>query len=315
MQFLTVAHGNLFVYNQSVSIARHALRLTPRNTPHQRCYRTEFLMTPMPDVNTETIDFYGNTTHFVTVQEEHSVFAIEARSLVEVAPGLTPNPLSTPPWESVRDDLRSDITADGLSAYDFSFDSPYSSTPIDLRDYALKSFTPGRPILDAAIDLMNRVFDEFEYDGEATDLSTPVAEVYEMKRGVCQDFAHFMIACIRQIALPARYVSGYLLTYPPKGQEKLIGSDASHAWCSIYCPGSGWIDLDPTNNKIPGDEHITLAWGRDYSDVSPIRGVIVGGAGQSLEVAVDVRPVSGPEAVTESDPFWSTFSILDKLED
>ncbi|MGE4221574.1 MAG: transglutaminase family protein, partial [Alphaproteobacteria bacterium] len=186
---------------------------------------------------------------------------------------------------------------DSLAAYEFSFDSPFTATDADLEALVVPSFQPGRPILEAALDLTARIYREFAYDPTATTLATPVAEVVRMRRGVCQDFAHLQLACLRRIGLPARYVSGYLLTYPPPGGQKLIGADASHAWLSIWCPGSGWVDLDPTNNKIPRDEHITLAWGRDYGDVSPIRGVIVGGAAQSMEVAVDVNPVDSIDAL------------------
>ena len=172
------------------------------------------------------------------------------------------------------------------------FDSPYVVGNDDIHEYALQSFTPGRPILAATMDLTSRIFREFQYRGGVSDVSTPVSDVFAMRQGVCQDFAHLEIACLRSLGLAARYVSGYLLTRPPEGKEKLVGSDASHAWVSVFAGDAGWVDFDPTNNVIPGVEHITFAWGRDYGDVSPINGFIVGGGAHQVSVAVDVS--SGP---------------------
>jgi transglutaminase-like putative cysteine protease len=174
---------------------------------------------------------------------------------------------------------------------EFAFDSPYSIGNEDVLHYARQSFEPGRPILAAATDLTARIFRDFEYRGGVSDVSTPVRDVFAMRKGVCQDFAHLELACLRSLGLAARYVSGYLLTHPPEGKEKLVGSDASHAWLSVWAGNAGWTDLDPTNNLIPGIEHITVAWGRDYGDVSPINGFIVGGGSHQVAVAVDVRPV------------------------
>jgi transglutaminase-like putative cysteine protease len=180
-----------------------------------------------------------------------------------------------------------------LQAYEFSFDSPYSKRNGALADYAAPSFTPQRPLLDAVLDLTGRIHADFQYDQRATTLATPLADVLAGRRGVCQDFAHLEIGCLRSMGLAARYVSGYLLTTPPPGGERVVGGDASHAWLSVYSPGYGWIDVDPTNNQLPGDRHITLAWGRDYGDVSPIKGVILGGRQQSVKVAVDVVRTDG----------------------
>ena len=294
---LSVSHRNVFRYGQPVSLARHSLHLTPRSTPAQICHRQGYVLDPQPEVRTRCNDFFGNIVDFISFQTDHRIFSIEARSVVEITPMMPPVAALTPAWEEVRDLAAADLAPESLSACEFSFDSPYTRTEADLDALVLPSFSPGRPILEAALDLTARIYDEFTYDPTATTLTTPVAEVLQMRRGVCQDFAHLQIACLRRMGLPARYVSGYLLTYPPPGGKKLVGSDASHAWLSIWCPGSGWVDLDPTNNKIPSDEHITLAWGRDYGDVSPIRGVIVGGAAQVLEVAVDVNPVDSIDAM------------------
>ena len=188
--------------------------------------------------------------------------------------------------------VRELLTTEGiLHAYEFSFDSPYVAANDEVSEYAKVSFTPGRPILAAAMDLTSRIFHEFEYRGGVSDVSTPVREVFAMRKGVCQDFAHLQIACLRSLGLAARYVSGYLLTHPPEGKEKLVGSDASHAWLSVWSGSAGWIDFDPTNNLIPGVEHITIGWGRDYGDVSPINGFIVGGGAHQITVAVDVNAV------------------------
>jgi transglutaminase-like putative cysteine protease len=194
------------------------------------------------------------------------------------------------PWESVRERLDDEAA---LRAYEFAFDSPHAIVDEAVYDYAGLSFVPGRPVLEATMDLTARIFREFEYRGGVSDVSTPVREVFAMRQGVCQDFAHLQIACLRSLGLAARYVSGYLLTHPPEGKEKLIGSDASHAWLSIWAGDAGWVDFDPTNNVIPGIEHITLGWGRDYGDVSPITGFIIGGGGaHQVSVAVDVSPLT-----------------------
>jgi transglutaminase-like putative cysteine protease len=184
-----------------------------------------------------------------------------------------------------------------LEAAEFLFDSPLIKSNDDFADYSRPSFPKGRPILEAVQDLSERIHKDFKFDPSATDVSTPVTQVLKDRRGVCQDFAHLQIACLRSIGLPARYVSGYLNTIPPPGQPKLAGADASHAWVSFYCDAHGWIDIDPTNNQIPNLQHITVGWGRDYSDVSPVRGVVLGSAGHALKVSVDVRPT---EPVAES---------------
>jgi transglutaminase-like putative cysteine protease len=193
------------------------------------------------------------------------------------------------PWENVRARLETN----DLSGYDvvqYVCDSTLTVFTVDLGTYAAKSFTPGRPILAAAMELMSRIHEDFRYDSTVTDTTTSVDRIFEMRAGVCQDFAHVGIAAVRSLGLPARYVSGYLLTEPPPGKERLIGADASHAWFSIWAPPFGWVDLDPTNNVIPGEGHITISWGRDYADVAPINGVVTGGGDHLVEVGVDVVP-------------------------
>lgn len=288
-----ISHRTTFSYTQPVSISRHALHITPRRHRRQACRRSVLTVDPQPAVNTGDVDYFGNPVTFLTIQEPHERLVIHAMSVVEVDTPPALDPLATEPWERVKDGLSADLSSEGLDAFQFAFESSYTRAKPAVGDYALESFRPGRPVLEAALDLTQRIFRDFVYDGTATTISTPVDQVFRERRGVCQDFAHLQIAAIRQIGLPARYVSGYLLTYPPPGTEKLVGSDASHAWLSVWCGRAGWVDFDPTNNKIPTTEHITLAWGRDYGDVSPIRGVMIGGADHTIDVAVDVTPMEG----------------------
>jgi transglutaminase-like putative cysteine protease len=195
------------------------------------------------------------------------------------------------PWEDVARSLPTDYTSAGLGAYQFTFESPRIRIRPEFAAYALESFTPKRPMLEALLDLTTRIHRDFRFDSKVTNVRTPPEDVFRKRRGVCQDFAHVQIACLRSLNLPARYVSGYLRTYPPPGRPRLVGADASHAWVSSYCPGVGWVDLDPTNNVVPSDGHVTLAWGRDYGDVSPLRGLILGGGAHTVKVSVDVEPI------------------------
>jgi transglutaminase-like putative cysteine protease len=215
-----------------------------------------------------------------------------ARSRVRVTAPVWPEATATPPWEKVREATARDVLDPDSQAGEFLFESPHVTTSPAFADYAAESFTTGRPLLEALLHFTARIFHDFRFDKRATTVATPVEEVFRKRRGVCQDFAHFGIACLRSIGLPARYVSGYLETLPPPGRPRLIGADASHAWFAVWCPGFGWIDADPTNNVLPADRHITLAWGRDFSDVSPLRGVVIGGGGHGLGVSVDVARIN-----------------------
>jgi len=287
-----VSHRTIYSYSQPVSFSHHVLHLTPRACAHQVLHRTALTLEPMPAVCTQSQDYFGNPVAFVALQEQHNELVITARSIVQVSQPALPEPGDTLAWDQVRDALERELTAESLDALQFTFDSPFTVFSENLRDYAGESFRPGRAMLEACLELTQRIYSDFTYDGTATTVSTPVDEVFRIRRGVCQDFAHLQLACLRALGLPARYVSGYLMTHPPEGKEKLVGSDASHAWLSVLCPGIGWIDLDPTNNMIAGSEHITLAWGRDYGDVSPINGMMYGGGRHLISVAVDVSPVA-----------------------
>jgi len=284
-----IRHKTTFSYEEMVSVSHHVLHLAPRPHPRQHCLETALRVDPAPAVDSAGNDYFGNPVHYLTVQEPHVRLVVDARSRVEVvAPDALPLSSSIP-WEDVRLGLAEDVA---LQAYEFSFDSPYVVANDEIEEYARLSFEPGRPILEAAMDLTGRIFREFEYRGGVSDVSTPVRDVFEMRKGVCQDFAHLQIACLRSLGLAARYVSGYLLTRPPEGKEKLVGSDASHAWISVWAGEDGWVDFDPTNNMQPAVGHITLGWGRDYGDVSPINGFIVGGGAHRVSVAVDVHPLA-----------------------
>ena len=288
-----IVHTNLYTYSRNVSLCHNLAHLTARSGPGQTAIRSDLVFSTTPSVLSTRTDSFGNLVTFFTVQEPHKRLEVTATNLVRVHPRAVPEPSETPNWESARDALRSRRDPETLDAYQFAFDSRYIKHDPRLVEYASPSFPPGRPLLEAALDLTRRIYREFRFDAEATSIDTPLHELLEKRRGVCQDFANLGIGCLRSLGLAARYVSGYLLTNPPPGQERLIGGDVSHAWLSTFVPGSGWIDFDPTNDVIPREKHIILAWGRDYDDVSPLKGVMLGGGQHSLSVGVDVRPVDG----------------------
>jgi transglutaminase-like putative cysteine protease len=288
-----LTHRTTYQYVGSVTVSHHLARLTPRTLPSQHCPWHELEISPAPVSRGVHLDAFGNATAYFEVEGKHEKMQVIARSLVEVFTTKHPDPLSTPPWEQIRDACQVEKLTPGSEAGAFRFSSPMIPLGKAFAQYAATDFSPGRPILAAVLALTQRIFSEFKFDPRATDISTPVSEVLKKRAGVCQDFAHLMLACLRSLGIPARYVSGYLETVPPPGKTRLTGADASHAWVSIFCGDrAGWIDADPTNNILPSDRHITVAWGRDFSDVSPLRGVTLGAGGQTLSVAVDVMPVT-----------------------
>ncbi|MEO8127469.1 MAG: transglutaminase family protein [Bryobacteraceae bacterium] len=287
----SVRHRTTYEYEDPVSVSHHVVRLTPRTFAGQTCLNSEISVAPTPPGTSGCDDYFGNGQIFFTLQEPHERLIVEANSELEVLPSALPDFSASPAWETVSPRLEKDSSVDGLNAYQFIFDSQRVRARKDLAQYARESFPQGRPLLEAAFDLTHRIHKDFIFDSKATEVSTPVEDFFEKRRGVCQDFAHLQIACLRSLGLPARYVSGYLRTLPPKGRPRLIGADASHAWCAAWSPGAGWIDFDPTNDCVPSDGHITVGWGRDYSDVSPIHGVLLGGAKHTLDVGVDVMPL------------------------
>jgi len=287
-----LVHRTKYTYSGAVTVSHHLARLAPRTLPGQQCPWHELEIQPEPVGRGVHVDSFGNVTSYFEIEGKHESMEVIAHSLVEVFPTKHPDARSTPPWEQIRDACQIEKLTPGSEAGAFRFGSPMVPLGKDFADYALLEFAPGRPILEAVLGLTHRIHKEFKFDPRATDISTPVSEVLKKRAGVCQDFAHLMLACLRSVGLPARYVSGYLETAPPQGMQRLTGADASHAWVSVFCgEGAGWVDTDPTNNLLPNERHITIAWGRDFSDVSPLRGVTLGAGSQKLSVAVDVIPV------------------------
>lgn len=287
-----VRHETEFNYSHPVTIGHSALHLRPREVTHQHTTSMQLDIVPRPAITRDRLDYFGNPVTFFSVQHAHKSMTISAESTVEVH---RVEPLIegvSRPWEALRDELATDTSGEGLDAYQYTFDSPSAAGAAELAEYALKSFTPRRPIFDAARDLTGRIHRDFKFDPTTTNVTTPVSEVFAQRSGVCQDFAHLMIACLRSLALPARYVSGYLRTEPPPGQPRLVGADASHAWISVYSHELGWADFDPTGDRLVGPDHITVAWGRDYNDVAPVKGLVLGGGEHWLNVRVDVIPAT-----------------------
>jgi transglutaminase-like putative cysteine protease len=294
---LRIVHATTYEYVDPVTMSLHDVHLTPRAVEGQAPLAHEVTVAPMPRAIFERTDYFGNQARSFSLQEPHRSLRIVATSEVrrDDRRQLSLSPRS-PSWEMVRDRLARDRRPDALVAYGFTFASRYVRPDAALREYALPSFPPGRPLLEAARDLTRRIHAEFKYEPGATDISTPLADVLRHRRGVCQDFAHLEIGCLRALGLPGRYVSGYLMTTPPAGKARVVGADASHAWASTYSPDVGWVDFDPANDVVPSDRHVTVAYGCDFGDVTPVRGVILGGARHTLRVEVDVVEV--PELVS-----------------
>jgi transglutaminase-like putative cysteine protease len=286
-----VHHVTSYSYTQPVSFCHNQAHLIPRSHAWQRCLEFELTIHPRPTANHDWSDYFGNRVRFFSIEVPHSKLEVVARSTVNVDEPDFPAAKDSPAWEEVVRHLAYSDSDQAHAASQFVLDSPYIARSDQSTAYAQRSFLPNRPLIDAALDLTRRIAADFKYDTQATSVHTPTAEVFEQRRGVCQDFAHVQISCLRSLGLAARYVSGYLLTDPPPGKPRLVGADASHAWISIYSPGSGWIDIDPTNNQLAGSRHVTLAWGRDYGDVCPVKGVLIGGGQHTVKVSVDVKHV------------------------
>ena len=293
---LSISHETRYTYTSAVTLSRQLLHLTPRELPWQRVVAHRISITPAPSEDGTGRDYFDNPIVRAVISTPHQALTVLAQSTVLLRErGVDPAERAAPPPMKLRAALADPQDGPSLEAARFAFESPH--VPIDptAQAYGALSLLPGRPLLESLLDLNQRIHRDFEFDSEATSISTPLAEVLRHRHGVCQDFAHLMIGCLRASGLAARYVSGYILTHPPAGQTRLVGSDASHAWVSVYCPdlagGNGdWIDLDPTNDCLAGSGHVTLGWGRDFSDVTPTRGVILGGGEQTLAVRVTVAP-------------------------
>jgi len=287
-----LAHTTTYQYSGTVSLSHHLLRLRPRDLSRQRCLHSELHIEPRPDVLCAHRDYFGNAMNFVTIEGSHRRLVITSRSEVEVTAPPPPAPAQSPAWETARDISSNGDPDSYLQTREFIYASPLIKKLPEFGAYAAPSFPSGRPLLEAVLDLTTRMHADFTFDPDATSVATPLLEVFQTRRGVCQDFAQLEIAFLRAMGIAARYISGYLETEPPPGKPRLAGADASHAWVSFHCPGTGWIDVDPTNNLLVANRHITVGWGRDYSDVSPIRGIIIGSGEHSMDVAVDVIPMA-----------------------
>lgn len=293
---LRITHETQYDYQPMVETAQHMAYLKPMHGVGQQLLRHQLEVSPEPSVMREVVDVYGNTRHYFCLQTPHRQLQVVSHS--EVTTQTSTLPASTVAWETVRERLHYLAGAPFDAASEFVFASPMVPRQSEFADYARPSFIPGGGVQTCAVDLMNRMFADFTYESQSTEVNTPALQALTQRKGVCQDFAHILIACLRSLGLAARYISGYLLTLPAPGSVKLRGSDASHAWASVYVPdlpeGQRWVDLDPTNDRAgwpsPGEDYVTLALGRDFSDVSPLRGVIHGGASHTLKVGVTVEP-------------------------
>ena len=282
-----ITHTTAYEYAEPVSICHNEARLTPRATERQRVVRTDLRVAPSVQTIDQDRDYFGNIVHYFSLSEAHRLLEVTAASEVELEP-LEPSDLAlSEPWEELRDAMRAERSRDDLAALELTFDSPHARPDAELVAFATPSFSPGRAILEATLDLTRRIHRDFKYQPGSTHVATPLSEVLRARRGVCQDFAHLEIAMLRGLGLPARYVSGYVYSRP-NGEGVGPSMDASHAWVSVYSARMGYVDFDPTNGSVPTDEHVTLGWGRDFSDVSPLKGVILGGGDHDVRVAVEM---------------------------
>jgi transglutaminase-like putative cysteine protease len=284
---LRLSHTTGYSYSDPVSISFHQALLTPRGTQFQRIIDSRLLVRPSPQSVSSREDYYGNQVTLFTVGELHQALEVEAVTLLSLENRPAPDVTKSPAWDHVASQVKRCESADDLLTYEYCFDSPHIETAPEFAEYGAPSFPAGRPLLESALDLTHRIHREFRYDPTVTTISTPISEVLENRHGVCQDFAHLMIGCLRSMGLPARYISGYLVPKPG-----VVGAQASHAWVSVYSPRDGWVEFDPTNDLIATNGHIILAWGRDYSDISPLRGIVLGGSQHTVTVGV---------AITDSD--------------
>ncbi|TRW90675.1 transglutaminase family protein [Candidatus Methylobacter oryzae] len=290
-----ITHSTLYEYHQLVGLCQNEARLQPRDFWRQRCQSSRFEISPEPSDFSEREDFFGNRVAYFAIQQAHQRLMVTVVSEVETFPKQSRDDLANSiTWEQAREQLQGNpgqaqnVCDELLDAKLFLLDSPMVVATDELAAYARNSFLPNRPLVQAVTDLMQRIHNDFTYDSSSTTIATPLSEVLQFRRGVCQDFAHLAIGCLRSFGIAARYVSGYLETLPLPGKQRLVGADASHAWFAVYVPDAGWLEFDPTNNAVPFDQHITLAWGRDYADVTPLKGIAFGGGQHTLSVSVDV---------------------------
>ena len=304
-----ITHSTFYHYSQSVGLCQNEARLQPRNFWRQQCDSSRFDIKPTAVDFCERVDYFGNRVAYFSIQQPHTRLDVTAINEVTIFPRqnnldllnqiaweqvrslLQETPLQVPPLQSQQGQSQlqnQDQVLEILDARQYVLDSPMVTIMPELANYAQTSFLPNRALVEVVHDLMQRIHKDFTYDPTFTTIATPLSEVLSFRRGVCQDFAHLAIACLRAYGIAARYISGYVETLPEPGKQRLVGADASHAWFSVYIPGTGWLDFDPTNNTVPLDQHITLAWGRDFADVTPLKGIAFGGGQHSLSVSVDV---------------------------
>jgi transglutaminase-like putative cysteine protease len=290
-----VTHRTAYTYEQEVSSSYGQLHLLPRNLPDQQCREAQVVVDPVPEDRRERNDYFGNRVSYFAIHSAHEALTVTASSVVEVSRTIDSVSLSgRSPWEEAVAAVRARFVADPVDSAQYVLDSPLVETADVYKSYAAESFTPRRPLIDAVMSLSSRIRSDFAYQPGSTSVTTPLAEVFEQRKGVCQDFAHLGIACLRSVGLPARYVSGYLETDPPPGRAKLTGVDGSHAWLSVLVPETGWLDVDPTNDQLVDRRYVVTACGRDYSDVPPLSGIIyTEGKTESLKVVVDVIEIAG----------------------
>ncbi len=281
-----ISHRTHYSFAEDVSLCHNELRLRPAAFAHQECVRSQVEVRPSPALQSERSDIFGNRVTYFSIQENHRELDIHAVNEIEVESRSYPDPARTRPWEEARRMIGEPGTPSELDRHAYILDSPFVMRSRELAEFALPSFSAGRPILEALQELMSRIYREFKYTPGHTTLHTPLAKILRERKGVCQDFTHIAIGALRSLNLPARYVSGYIETRPATGT--LVGADASHAWFSVFVPEFGWMDFDPTNNHMPRDQHIVVAIGRDYGDVTPIKGVSMGGGKQTMKVSVEV---------------------------
>lgn len=286
-----ISHRTLYRYSHPVVQSQHLVHMSPRAVPHQTIRNHSLIIEPAPALRYDGLDSFTNPISILDVEVPHKEFVLHARSTIEVEPLPPCDFAKSTPWDELDSVLLEPGKPIDLDIVQFRCASRLTNPSLEIAEFAASSFPPGRAVLEGVFDLTQRIYTGFKFDPTATDISTPIAQVLEQRRGVCQDFAHLSLACLRAMRIPARYVSGYILTLPPPGQEKLQGTDASHAWISVWAPETGWRDFDPTNGIAVTGEHITIAHGRDYNDISPISGVLLGGGDHTVSVGVDVSPV------------------------
>ncbi|MDW5288012.1 transglutaminase family protein [Formosa sp. PL04] len=290
-----VSHTTSYDYDSGVTFCHNIATLKPRTIPGQTILEYKLEISPEPSEITERLDFFGNIITRFSIQEHHKKLKVTAKSTILRDYASQPDIETSKMGKSIslEDSLKILKTnkLDLIDVNQFKLESIFiTHITKEIKEYAEASFKADRSVFEASYELMQRIFTEFEFDSEFSTIATPIQEVMKEKKGVCQDFAQIAIACVRSIGLPARYVSGYIETLPPPGKEKLVGTDASHAWFSVYIPTFGWVDFDPTNNHIPKNQHITVSWGRDYYDVPPLKGVVFSAGKTKMKVAVDIRP-------------------------